>query len=92
MTYDPLTMDPVLLAVRRGNYIKQEKPMLVTLDRRADGAGGREVKFQLVIQPIDATHTHGEIERADKPALMAALAKAADEIVAILRQVPPKPS
>jgi len=81
----------IVLAARAGNY--KERPMLlVSLDRRADGAGNREVKFQLIIKPLDATHTHGEIERADKPALMAALAKAADEIVEVLRRVPPKPS
>ena len=70
----------------------KERPMLVMLDRRADGAGNKEVKFQLIIKPLDHTHTHGEIERADKPALMAALAKAADEIVEVLKRVPPKPS
>lgn len=66
--------------------------MLVALDRRADGAGGKEVKFQLIVKPLDHTHTHGEIERADRGAIMAALARAADEIVEILRHVPPKPS
>lgn len=80
----------IVLAARAGNY--KERPMLVTLDRRAEGAGNREVKFQLTITPLDHTHTHGEIERADKPALMAALARAADEIVEVLRRVPPKPS
>jgi len=64
----------------------------VTLDRRAEGAGGKDVKFELIVKPLDATHTHGEIERCDKAAVMAVLAKAADEIVLILRRVPPKPS
>jgi len=67
--------------------------MQITLDRRAAGADPkRENKFQLTVKAIDATHTHGELERCDRAAVMAALAKAADEIEAILRRVPPKPS
>lgn len=80
----------IVLAARAGNY--EERPMLVTLDRRAEGAQGKDVKFQLIVKPIDSHHTHGEIERADKAEMMAALAKCADEIVAILRRVPRKPS
>lgn len=68
---------------------KKEQTMFVTLDRRARGADpAEENKFQLVIKPLDEHHTHGEISRADRPALMAALAKCADEIEAILRRVP----
>jgi hypothetical protein len=61
---------------------------LIQLERRAAGADGTDVKFALQIQPIDHTHTHGELERCDKTAVMAILAKAADEIVEVLRRVP----
>jgi hypothetical protein len=64
----------------------------ISLDRRDDGAGGKEVKFELIVKPLDSTHTHGELERCDKTAVMLVLKKAADEIVEILRRVPPKPS
>lgn len=66
----------------------KERPMLIQLDRRADGAGGREVKFALQIKPLDEHHTHGELNRADRAAIMQALARAADEIVEVLRRVP----
>lgn len=62
--------------------------MKIQLDRRAEGAGGVDVKFALVIVPLDHTHTHGELERCDNAAVMTVLAKAADEIVEILRLVP----
>jgi len=75
----------IVLAARAGNY--DRKPMNIQLDRRAEGAGGVDVKFALQIQPLDHTHTHGELERCDKKAVMAVLAKAADEIVNILRRV-----
>lgn len=78
----------VVLAARAGNY--EERPMLPTLDRRAEGAQGKDVKFQIIVKPLDQYHTHGELERADKQAIQGALARAADEIVAILRRVPPK--
>jgi len=84
-----LTFGPgweIVLAARAGNY--DRKPMKIQLDRRAVGAGGIDVKFALQIQPLDHTHTHGELERCDHPAVMAVLAKAADEIVEILRRVP----
>lgn len=92
MTYDPLTMDTVILAVRRGHFIRQERPLIIKHDTRAEGAGGKEVKFQLTMTPLDATHTHGEMTRADQQAIIAALARAGAEIVKILRAVPPKPS
>ena len=92
MSYDPLTMDPFILAVRRGNYLRLERPVTIRHDTRAEGAGGKEVKFQLEMRPLDHTHTHGEMTRADQQAITAVLAKAGAEIVAILRQVPPPPS
>lgn len=65
--------------------------MNIQLDRRAEGARGEDVRFTLVVQPLDKYHTHGELTRADQTAIMGALARAADEIVEILRRVPPKP-
>lgn len=63
--------------------------MLPTLDRRAASSDPtREVKFQVIIKPLDEHFTHGEIERCDKAALMAALAKCADLVEEVLRKVP----
>lgn len=63
--------------------------MLPTLDRRAKSADPeREVKFQIIVKPLDDYFTHGELERCDKAALQAALAKCADDIEAVLRKVP----
>lgn len=63
--------------------------MQPTLDRRAKSADPqRELKFQIIVKPLDEFFTHGEIERCDKRALQQALAKCADEIVRVLRKVP----
>ena len=91
----PYPFDPgwqLVLAARAGNHITLRRPMaVIKLDRRAEGAGGREVKFELAMRPLDQYHTHGEMERCDKDAVMAALSAAADTIEGILRRVPPKP-
>lgn len=79
----------VVLAARAGNY-KERQVAQVSVDRRADGAS-KEVKFVVEARSLDG-HTHGEIERGDKQAIMAALSRCADEIVAVLRRTPPKPS
>lgn len=60
--------------------------MIISIDRRTDGAGGQEVKFTVLVKPLDAYHTHGELTRCDKAAVTAALVKAADEIAAVLRR------
>lgn len=67
----------------------KERPVNITLDRRCTGADpAEENKFQLIVKPLDQHHTHGELQRCDKAAVMAALAKCADEIEGILRRVP----
>lgn len=60
--------------------------MIISIDRRTDGAGGREVKFTVMVKPLDQYHTHGELTRCDRAAVTAALVKAANEIEAVLRR------
>lgn len=89
----PYPMGPgweIVLAARAGNFEREPQMGMIQLDRRAEAVGGREVKFALQIKPLDQYHTHGELERCDKAAVMAALAKCATEIVEILKRVPPK--
>ena len=59
--------------------------MVIGIERRAPSAEpGREVKFEVLVKPIDEHHTHGELTRCDRAAVVKALVKAADEIQRVL--------
>jgi hypothetical protein len=64
--------------------------MVISIDRRAEGSGGREVKFEILVKPLDQYHTHGELTRCDRQAIRDALVGAADRIERVLRALPAK--
>lgn len=57
--------------------------MDVAIDRRIEVPDAKDLKFMILIRSLD-NHTHGELTRADKDQMRAALARAADEIQAML--------
>jgi len=64
--------------------------MVIAIDRRAPGAGGAEVKFEVSVRPLDQFHTHGEMTRCDQLAVRQALSECADKVAAVLRVAPQK--
>lgn len=61
--------------------------MEITIDRRAEVEGGKDLKFIVSVRSLD-NHAHGELTRADQQAIRDELAKAANAVERILLAVP----
>ncbi len=59
--------------------------MEITMDRRAEIPGAKDVKYQVTVRSLDG-HTHGELTRADQAAIRFELVKCADKIETILKK------
>lgn len=58
--------------------------MEISIDRRAEVPGAKDLKFTVSVRSID-NHTHGELTRGDQAEIRAVLARAANGIEASLR-------
>lgn len=57
--------------------------MEITIDRRAEVPGQKDLKFAVSVRSLDG-HTHGELTRVDKAEVAAVLKLAADAVQEVL--------